>query len=258
MKLRIADDNVKTFYSDIKNALLSYGMHARMSRHKENFNKGRNNIARMAINGKTLKVYLAINPADIDPKYYHHRDVSDKKGVAELPTMINVRSKVAVKKVKMLIDRIAEELVIFPKKYTPKDFAAELTVDGYTTVERKGYGYLVNPEGVATKEEADKIPDDFATNAVEYIYAPEKASRFIKAELSLKEISKNFKDGDVVDIAAVREKGLCAVNANYLSVTESDTLKKKLHVYADEYTVPAAKMICIAGGEAYMILQPNE
>lgn len=258
MKLRIADDNVKTFYSDIKNALLSYGMHARMSRHKENFNKGRNNIARMAINGKTLKVYLAINPADIDPKYYHHRDVSDKKGVAELPTMINVRSKVAVKKVKMLIDRIAEELVIFPKKYTPKDFASELTVDGYTTVERKGYGYLVNPEGVATKEEADKIPDDFATNAVEYIYAPEKASRFIKAELSLKEISKNFKDGDVVDIAAVREKGLCAVNANYLSVTESDTLKKKLHVYADEYTVPAAKMICIAGGEAYMILQPNE
>ena len=258
MKLRIADDNVKTFYSDIKNALLSYGMHARMSRHKENFNKGRNNIARMAINGKTLKVYLAINPADIDPKYYHHRDVSDKKGVAELPTMINVRSKVAVKKVKMLIDRIAEELVIFPKKYTPKDFAAELTIEGYTTVERKGYGYLVNPEGVATKEEADKIPDDFATNAVEYIYAPEKASRFIKAELSLKEISKNFKDGDVVDIAAVREKGLCAVNANYLSVTESDTLKKKLHVYADEYTVPAAKMICIAGGEAYMILQPNE
>ena len=258
MKLRIADDNVKKFYSDIKNALLSYGMHARMSRHKENFNKGRNNIARMAINGKTLKIYLAINPADIDPKYYHHRDVSDKKGVAELPTMINVRSKVAVKKVKMLIDRIAEELVIFPKKYTEQDFAAGLTTEGFTTVERKGYGYLVSPEGVAVKEEVDKIPDDFATNAVEYVTAPEKASRFIKAQLSLKEISKNFRDGDVVDIAAVREKGLCAVNANYLAVTESDKLTKKLHVYADEYTVAAAKMICVAGGEAYMILQPAE
>ena len=258
MKLRIADDNVKKFYSDIKNALLSYGMHARMSRHKENFNKGRNNIARMAINGKTLKIYLAINPADIDPKYYHHRDVSDKKGVAELPTMINVRSKVAVKKVKMLIDRIAEELVIFPKKYTEQDFAAGLTADGFTTVERKGYGYLVNPEGVAVKEEVDKIPDDFATNAVEYITAPEKAGSFIKAQLSLKELSKHFRDGDVVDIAAVREKGLCAVNANYLAVTESDRLTKKLHVYADEYTVAAAKMICVAGGEAYMILQSEE
>ena len=258
MKLRIADDNVKKFYSDIKNALLSYGMHARMSRHKENFNKGRNNIARMAINGKTLKIYLAINPADIDPKYYHHRDVSDKKGVAELPTMINVRSKVAVKKVKMLIDRIAEELVIFPKKYTEQDFASQLTTDGYTTVERKGYGYLVNPEGVAKKEEVDKIPDDFATNAVEYVYAPQKASRFIKAELSLKEISDNFRDGDVVDIEKVRDKGLCAVNANYLSVTESNTLRKKFHVYADEYTVAAAKLICVAGGEAYMIIQPAE
>lgn len=258
MKLRIAEDNVKTFYSDIKNALLSYGMHARLSRHKENFNKGRNNIARMAINGKTLKIYLAINPNEIDPKYYHHRDVSDKKGVAELPTMINVRSKVAVKKVKMLIDRIAEELVIMPKKYTPQDFASQLSAEGFSTVERKGYGYLVNPEGVASKEEVDKIPDDFATNAVEYIYAPEKASRFIKAELSLKQISDNFEDGEVVNIEKVRNKGLCAVNANYLAVTESDTLRKKLHVYADEYTVPAAKMICVAGGEAYMILQPQE
>ena len=258
MKLRIASDDVKRFYSDIKNALLSYGMHARMSRHKENFNKGRNNIARMAINGKTLKIYLAINPAEIDPKYYHHRDVSDKKGVAELPTMINVRSKVAVKKVKMLIDRIAEELVIFPKKYTPQDFTENLTLDGISTVERKGYGYLVNPDGVAKKEEVDKIPDDFATNAVEYVYAPEKASRFIKAELSLKEISDNFRSGDTVDVAAVREKGLCAVNANYLSVTDSSSLRKKLHVYADEYTVAAAKMICVAGGEAYMIIQPEQ
>lgn len=257
MKLRIASDDVKKFYSDIKNALMSYGMHARMSRHKENFNKGRNNIARMAINGKTLKVYLAIDPNEIDPKYYHHRDVSDKKGVAELPTMINVRSKVAVKKVKMLIDRIAEELVIFPKKYTPKDFAEDLTLDGYSTVERKGYGYLVNKDGVAKKEDVDAIPDDFATNAVEYIYAPQKASRFIKAELSLKELENNFKDGDVVDIEKVRDKGLCAVNANYLSVTDSNTLKKKFHIYADEYTVPAAKMICVAGGEAYMIIQPE-
>lgn len=257
MKLRIASDDVKRFYSDIKNALLSYGMHARMSRHKENFNKGRNNIARMAINGKTLKVYLAIDPNEIDPKYYHHRDVSDKKGVAELPTMINVRSKVAVKKVKMLIDRIAEELVIFPKKYTPKDFAEDLTLDGYSTVERKGYGYLVNKDGVAKKEDVDAIPDDFATNAVEYIYAPQKASRFIKAELSLKELESNFKDGDVVDIEKVRDKGLCAVNANYLSVTDSNTLKKKFRVYADEYTVAAAKMICVAGGEAYMIIQPE-
>ena len=172
--------------------------------------------------------------------------------------MINVRSKVAVKKVKMLIDRIAEELVIFPKKYTPQDFTENLTLDGISTVERKGYGYLVNPDGVAKKEEVDKIPDDFATNAVEYVYAPEKASRFIKAELSLKEISDNFRSGDTVDVAAVREKGLCAVNANYLSVTDSSSLRKKLHVYADEYTVAAAKMICVAGGEAYMIIQPEQ
>lgn len=258
MKLRIAEDKVKQFYSDIKNALLSYGMHARMSKHKENFNKGRNQIARMVINGKTLKVYLAINPNELDPKYYHHRDVSDKKGVAELPTMINVRSKVAVKKVKMLIDKIAEELVIFPKKYTPQDFTQNLTLDGFTTVERKGYGYLVKEDGVATKEEADNIPDDFATNAVEYVYAPEKASRFIKTEISLDELAKHFADGDTVTIEAVRNKGLAVVNSNFLSVGDGKKLSKKLHVYADEFSITAAKLICMAGGEAYMIVQPEE
>ena len=256
LKLRLADDNVKRFYSDIKNALLSYGMHCRMSRHKENFNKGRNQIARMAINGKTLKVYLAIDPNSIDPKIYHHKDVSDKKGVADLPTMINVRSGLAVRKIKALIDKIAEELVIKPKKYEPTDFAEGLTLDGFSTVERKGYGYMV--KGSATKEEVDAIPDDFATNAVEYVYAPKKAERFIKTKVTLDDLSAAFEDGATVDIDAIREKGLAsAPNSNWLSVSASERLDKKFRVYADEYTVGAAKMICVAGGEAYMLIQPE-
>ncbi len=256
LKLRLADDNVKRFYSDIKNALLSYGMHSRMSRHKENFNKGRNQIARLAINGKTLKVYLAIDPNSMDPKIYHHKDVSDKKGVAELPTMINVRSGLAVRKIKTLIDRIAEDLVIKPKKYEPTDFAEGLTLDGFSTVERKGYGYMV--EGSATREKVADIPDDFATNVVEYVYAEKRAERFIKTKLTLDELSAAFEDGATIDIDAVRDKGLAsAPNSNWLSVAASDRLDKKFHVYANEYTVSAAKMICVAGGEAYMILQPE-
>lgn len=256
LKLRLADENVKGFYSDIKNALLSYGMHSRMSRHKENFNKGRNQIARMAINGKTLKVYLAIDPNTLDPKIYHHKDVSDKKGVADLPTMINVRSGLAVRKIKALIDRIAEELVIKPKKYEPVDFAKDLTLDGFTTVERKGYGYMV--KDAATRAQADEIPDDFATNAVEYIYAEKRAERFIKTKVTLDQLEDKFEDGATIDIDAIRDKGLAsAPNSNWLSVAASDRLGKKFRVYANEYTVSAAKMICVAGGEAYMILQPE-
>ena len=239
LKLRLADENVKGFYSDIKNALLSYGMHSRMSRHKENFNKGRNQIARM-----------------LDPKIYHHKDVSDKKGVADLPTMINVRSGLAVRKIKALIDRIAEELVIKPKKYEPVDFAKDLTLDGFTTVERKGYGYMV--KDAATRAQADEIPDDFATNAVEYIYAEKRAERFIKTKVTLDQLEDKFEDGATIDIDAIRDKGLAsAPNSNWLSVAASDRLGKKFHVYANEYTVSAAKMICVAGGEAYMILQPE-
>lgn len=257
MKLRIADDEVKQFYSEIKNALLAYGVHARLSANRENFNKGRNPIARMVINGKTLKVYLAVNPNEIDPKVYRHKDVSDKKGVAELPTMINVRSKIAVKKVKMLIDKIAEDLVIFPKKYEPVDFAKDLTTDGFTTVECKGYGYVVNKKGIATREDAEKIPNDFVANVAEYVNAEQKPTSFVKTRISLEELEKNFENSDTINLNTLKEKGLAAADSNYLIIDDSDRLCKRFKVYADEYTAAAVKMICIAGGEVYKIMQPE-
>ena len=113
-------------------------------------------------------------------------------------------------------------------------------------------------KGSATKEEVDAIPDDFATNAVEYVYAPKKAERFIKTKVTLDDLSAAFEDGATVDIDAIREKGLAsAPNSNWLSVSASARLDKKFRVYADEYTVGAAKMICVAGGEAYMLIQPE-
>ncbi len=256
MRLRVADDDTKTFYSDIKNELLSYGIHDRISRHRENFNQGRINICRMVINGKTLKVYLAVDPESIDKRYFHHTDVGHRKGLIELPTMINVRSKVAARKVKELITLMMESLVISKKPYEPQDFAKELTLDGFTTVESKGYDYLV--EKSMTLEKAKAYPDNFAAQLIEMVEDNQYQEKFIKTELTLDDLSKNFKNGDVVDIAKVRELGLGAKNSNFLSIKESDKMATKLKVYANEYTPDAVKMICLSGGEAFLVVQPEE
>lgn len=256
MKLRIADDDVKAFYTDIKNDLLSYGLHDRISRFRENFNKGRLQIARMAINGKTLKVYLAIDPESLDAAYYHHTDVSGRKGAVDLPTMINVRSKVAARKVKELISIICENLIIKRKKYEYYDFAQDLTVDGFTTVECKGYDYMVKDS--YTRQEAEALPSQFAAQLIEPVEDEVYQYRFIKTTVDLDTLSENFEDGDVVDIAAIREKGLGVENTNYLIVKDSESISKKFKVFANEYTPNAVKMICLSGGEAYMVIQPEE
>ena len=256
MRLRVADEDVKRFYSDIKNELLSYGVHDRISRHRENFNQGRINICRMVINGKTLKVYLAVDPESIDKRYFHHTDCGHRKGLVELPTMINVRSKVSARKVKELITLMMESLVISKKEYTPEDFAAQLTVDGFTTVECKGYDYLVQKS--VTLDAVKEYPDNFATQLIEMVEDNEYQERFIKTNLSIDDLAKNFKSGDTIDIDKVRELGLGPANSNFLSITEGKKLDKKFKVYANEFTPNAVKMVCLSGGEAFLVVQPEQ
>ncbi|MCR4875118.1 MAG: hypothetical protein K5923_05245 [Clostridia bacterium] len=256
MRLRVADEDIKRFYSDIKNELLSYGVHDRISRHRENFNQGRINICRMVINGKTLKVYLAVDPESIDKRYFHHTDCGHRKGLVELPTMINVRSKVSARKVKELITLMMESLVISKKEYTPEDFASQLTVDGFTTVECKGYDYLVQKS--VTLDSVKEYPDNFAAQLIEMVEDNEYQERFIKTNLSIDDLAKNFKSGDVIDIDKVRELGLGPANSNFLSITEGKKLDKKFKVYANEFTPNAVKMVCLSGGEAFLVVQPEQ
>ncbi len=256
MKMRLADDDIKSFYSEIKNELLSYGIKNRISRFRENFNKGRNQIARFAINGKTLVLYLAIDPDSLDESYYHHKSCLDKKGAQDVPTMLKIRSKVAVKKAKQLIELICESLVIKKKpKYEPEDFASQFSLDGYTTVECKGLDYLV--VGDIDLGQAMQLPDGLASQLIEVVEGDEAVFNPITATVSVDALMENFEDGDVVDIEAVRAKGLCDADCNYLEIVEGQRLNKKLRVFANEYNPDAVKMICIAGGEAFLIVDPQ-
>ena len=256
MKLRLADDNIKSFYSELKNELLSYGIKNRISRFRENFNKGRNQIARFTINGKTLVLYLAIDPSSLDESYYHHKDCSDKKGAVDVPTMLKIRSKVAVKKAKALIEMICEGLVIKKKKgYEPENFADEFSLDGYTTVECKGLDYLV--VGDLDLGQAMQLPDSLASQLIEVVEGDEAILKPVPATISVDDILANFEEGSVVDIESVISKKMCPADCNYLSVVEGQRLNKKYRVFANEYNPDAVKMICLAGGEAFLIVDPQ-
>ena len=98
-------DEQKNYYGQVKTALLSYKkVNSNVAWSSERFNKGRETIARFKIRGKTLCLYLALEPKDFEYSVYHHADVSDNKSVHGTPMMVKIKSPLGVKKAIRLID----------------------------------------------------------------------------------------------------------------------------------------------------------
>ena len=99
------------YFDTIYNALVSYRkVNARISQKFVSFRNGRDLIARFAIRGKTMKLYLALNVKDFDEKIYFQKDSSDVKTYEEVPFTVKVKSGRACKKALILVDALAEKL----------------------------------------------------------------------------------------------------------------------------------------------------
>ena len=69
----------KAFYSELKNYIMSFkGVKARMSWRHESFNKGRQQLFKLKIRGKTICLYCALDPAEFDVNKYFHKAVDAK------------------------------------------------------------------------------------------------------------------------------------------------------------------------------------
>ena len=118
-------DEQKVYYGEVRNALLSYKkVNSNIAWGAERFHKGRETIARFKIRGKTLVVYLALDPATHEYSVYHHKDVSDNKSLHGTPMMIKVKSPRGVKKALRLIDEMLEARGGIKRNIPKRDYAA--------------------------------------------------------------------------------------------------------------------------------------
>ncbi len=122
-RLSQAELNVKNAYNEIKNELLAYkNVKSHISWNYDSFNKGRVKLAKLVIKGKTLTLYLALDPAKLDEKY-HVKDASDVAKYKDVPAKLKVRSTRAVKYAKELIAKLMEEHEIARREeYTAEDY----------------------------------------------------------------------------------------------------------------------------------------
>lgn len=117
-RLSEMDESVIEWHAQLQEHLTSYRkVKSRYSARCDSYRMGRDLLAKMAIGGKTLKLYLAVDPEDaaLDDGKYHQRDLSETSAYQEVPFMLPIRSNLAVRKACRVIDYMMENFNI-PKR----------------------------------------------------------------------------------------------------------------------------------------------
>ena len=110
-KLLLSDQNIKEYYADIATALLSFEkVRARTVWSGVTFSAGRSRIAYITIVGKSLRVYLALDPETVENGRYKAKNAANVKSRATTPTLLYIRSEGAKRHALRLIGTAAENL----------------------------------------------------------------------------------------------------------------------------------------------------
>ena len=143
-----SDDTVKDYYSELKNHILSYkGVKSRISWKFDSYNRGRDQLFKVKLRGKTICLYCALDPNEFDESKYHHEPI-DAKIFEDVPMLVKIKSGLGLRKAKELVD------IVMAKFGIEKDEKAK-TVDYVAK-----YPYEPNEPLIARKLIKALIADD--------------------------------------------------------------------------------------------------
>lgn len=263
-----SSDETKGYYSELKNAILSYKKTtSRKSWNYDSVNSGRTKVLKFAIRGKTLCVYLALNAEEFADTKYNVKAVTSKK-YADVPCMIKVSGPRKKKHAFELIGLVAEKLglvkgeeknenYVLPFETTEELIKKELIKeliskeDYEAFVRRRQSLAIINQKhkDVVTAAEVDEIiADEIAASVVVDEHHEQKLGGK-KCVINIDTLSRCYNANELVNLKSLKAKGLLPSNAGYVKVLARGTLDKPLTVEANDYSIEAVKMILLTGGK---------
>ena len=93
----------KDNYNTIKNELMKYMFKNRITKYFDTFVFKNTVVCKIAVVGKSLRLYLALNPNDYPEGQFPHKDVSNKKRHEKTPYLMKISSPLSVKRAIRLI-----------------------------------------------------------------------------------------------------------------------------------------------------------
>ena len=125
-KIIESDDEVKGYYFDLKNAFLAYGkVNSQISWTNDRYSYQGETVAKVGVRGRTLCLYLALNPDEYPSSVYHQKFAGDTKMYEKTPMMVKIKSKVALKRALRLVEMLMETLGAVKEDRSPEDFSRE-------------------------------------------------------------------------------------------------------------------------------------
>lgn len=263
-KLCLASDDLKRNYNIVKNAILKYSkVRSRISANYESFRRGRKLLVRFNILGKTLRVYLALDPNEYPVTVYHQRDEGSKNKYQLVPMMLRVRSPRSVRNAVKLIDELMEkEGLKLVKDFVEVDYAKEFKYDSHALLIKDGYKDLVRDE--IDEAHADELSDAEAMRVVvnkeieEVVESQQKVvtanAKVNKSIVNVDQINQVFEYDEYVTLEKMKEKGLVNKKTNYVKVLSRGVINKPMTIEANEFSLKAVKMIVLTGGSVVKLV----
>lgn len=252
-KTTLASDEVKNYYNEVKNYLIMYRAHARLSKKCESF-RYKGLLAKVAFAGKTLKVNLAIDPKTLEGTKYHFKDRTDKKQYQLVPTQIKIKSDRGLKYFKELVDLMMEGREVKPKRrFETTDFTALLIPDGHAVL----YTLGVTNDHLVDIMDVSNIPTDLPVDLVYHIPTINGDDiEGMKEENSiyLDTLCKHFNDGDIITLDILKKNNILT-RGNMLRIKARGTLDKHFTIYADSFEANALAMLLCTGSKAVKLIR---
>lgn len=280
-KLIQARDEVRDYYNLIKNFVISFKkVKSKISWNKEKLSLGRNNICWLVFRGKSLYVYMPLDPGDYTDTKYKVKLATSKK-YEELPCVYKIKNARRAKYATELLATVLEKLGAVPTDRDYLDYTLDFPHDNTVSLIKRGLIKVTRSSRSFTVDElssdADQSARPIASSAVRIGLRTEvtvgEAKRLMldteveamighsdrianparRSTVNIDTLSEFFDDGDTVTLDEIKQRvpGFDR-NVTYVKVLAYGVLNKKLNLEVDEIHPDAAKMVVLMGGKVVL------
>lgn len=124
-KLSLLPEETKTLYSEVKNALLQYGLKSRMNKSSEKFLYKKEVLAVIKVATKSFHLCLALDPETLEGTKYKGRNQKDKASMVKTPFVYTIKTERKCKWAKELISKLAQSHELVKATEDTIDFAGQ-------------------------------------------------------------------------------------------------------------------------------------
>lgn len=251
-RLRRTEESVKGYYSEIKNFLLSYsGVKSRVSKKFDTFTIGRFIVAKMALRGNVINLYLALASESVEDKYFAE-DVGDSETYGKTPTLHKVKSKRGCKYgIELIRDIMSELQIATNEKFVPTDYVALYPPEDIE--EKKNEIRHLFKDSISV-EDLGIMTDEESMEFIEIVknkeYTINKFLPINKYVIFVDDLDMLYESGETVTINDLINKEALPKEENiFLEIRARGTLNRKLTVEAHSFDPNAIKMIILTDGK---------